>query len=138
MATANEASQTIVLYGFPKQPGVPSGSAFCQKLETYFRFSGVPYIDIGTYPQKGPKGKLPYVQLPDGTILADSHFIVRHFIKEDLVEDLDIKAGLSDLEKAESIVWRGYWEDHVVSHLFCRSAFPNLPNEWLLISKICI
>lgn len=119
--TSGESDKPIVLYGFPKPSAVPSGSAFCQKLEAYFRFAGIPYTEEGAAPQKGPKGKLPYVQLPDGTILADSHFIIRHCIKEGLVGDLDSKAGLTELEKAESAVWRGYWEDHVVGDVVWRS-----------------
>lgn len=114
MAASNESAKPIVLYGFPKPPAVPSGSGFCQKLEAYFRFAGIPYEDEGTTPNTAPKGKLPCVKLPDGSILADSHFIIRHCIKEGL-GDLDTKAGLTELEKADSIVWRGYWEDHVVS-----------------------
>lgn len=108
------SSKPVTLYGFHKQPKSPSGSAFCQKLETYYRFSNIPYIDEGTTPNTAPKGKLPYVKYEDGTFRADSHLIIRHEVEKGGPE-LDSMCGLTDLEKADGAVYRGYWEDHVVS-----------------------
>lgn len=111
---ASETTKLISLYGFHKpSPNVPSGSAFCQKLETYFRFAGIPYNNEGATPNNAPKGKLPYVKFQDDSILADSHIIIRHLIEKGHA-DLDAQAGLTEVEKADGTVYRGYLEDHIV------------------------
>ncbi|KAK9897224.1 hypothetical protein P389DRAFT_54646 [Cystobasidium minutum MCA 4210] len=112
-ASSSESLQPFTLYGFHKpSPAVPSGSAFCQKLEAYCRFAGIDYKSEATTPNAAPKSKLPYVKFQDGSILADSHLIIRHLVKEGR-PDLDSRAGLSDVEKADGNVYRGYLEDHV-------------------------
>lgn len=126
-ASSSESLQPFTLYGFHKpSPAVPSGSAFCQKLEAYCRFAGIDYKSEATTPNAAPKSKLPYVKFQDGSILADSHLIIRHLVKEGR-PDLDSRAGLSDVEKADGNVYRGYLEDHVVSVIsleLCISAIP--------------
>ena len=70
-------------------------------------------------PQAAPKGKLPYVLIPaprtaadaEPTVLADSHFIIRHLIATGRAHDLN--HGLTAGQVAESNAWQGAWEERV-------------------------
>ncbi len=66
----------ITLYQFPPVWGLPNGSPFCMKVETYLRMAGLPHeIRIIVNPAKAPKNKLPYI-IDNGMVVADSGFIV--------------------------------------------------------------
>jgi len=102
-------SSTIQFYVFQKGAEEPSGSGYCQKLETFFRICDFKDYEVKfTAPPKAPKGKLPYIVV-DGKPVADSHFIIRYLIKDGKMRDLD--ASLTPLQKAESRAWQGYLEE---------------------------
>lgn len=68
----------IVVHGFAPMPPLPSPSPFCIKLETWLRMAQFAYEARADYnPFRAPKGKAPYVTLEDGTVLADSHQIIK-------------------------------------------------------------
>lgn len=68
----------ITLYQFPPVWGLPNGSPFCMKVETYLRMAGLPYESRYVLnPAKAPKGKLPYI-LDNGKAIADSGLIIDH------------------------------------------------------------
>ncbi|KAF3941927.1 hypothetical protein ABW19_dt0205175 [Dactylella cylindrospora] len=108
---APASKPTVTLYAFEKQPGTPTASGFCQKIECYFRFSDIKYTQIDTLPFKAPKKKLPYVTIEETTI-ADSQFIIRH-MKANGIADLDKSAGLTEYQIAESLAYRGFWEEGI-------------------------
>ncbi|KAF3908791.1 Metaxin-2 [Orbilia brochopaga] len=101
----------VTLFAFEKAPGAPTVSPFCQKLECHLRFAGIQYKQTDTLPFKAPKKKLPYIDI-NGTVVSDSAFIVR-YMKQHKIVDLDQDAGLTDLQKAESLAYRGYWEEGI-------------------------
>ncbi|KAF9236726.1 hypothetical protein BU15DRAFT_76688 [Melanogaster broomeanus] len=104
----------VVLMGVAKKPDVPSPSGFCQKLETFLRFSGISYDLKDTYPFKAPKGKVPYAEIThDGrtVTVADSHFIVLYLIEHDLIKDPDVLAGLTAAQRVESRAFQAYVEE---------------------------
>jgi len=109
-------SRTIQLYVVPKEHSEPSNSAFCQKLETFFRAADVrDYTPVFSAPLGAPKGKLPYIVVESddhtSTTIADSHFIIQYLIRERLAKDLDTDAGLTDTQRAESRAWQAYMEE---------------------------
>jgi glutathione S-transferase len=57
--------------------GLPNPSAFCVKLETYMRMSGIDYEVAMGEPREAPKGKVPWID-DDGFVLADSGFIIEY------------------------------------------------------------
>lgn len=105
-----DPSRAIALYAFPKPSSSPSGSGFCQKLETYLRVTGTPYTSKETYPFSSPSGKLPYVTI-GGEIVPDSHDVIRSLIAKGMARDLN--AGLTPAQAAECRAWQVYVEDHL-------------------------
>ncbi|WP_137884989.1 glutathione S-transferase family protein [Pseudomonas sp. 2FE] len=67
----------ITLCQFPAAFNVPNPSPYCLKVETFLRLCGLDYrVKTLFDPRKGPKGKLPFIQL-DGELIADSAVILR-------------------------------------------------------------
>lgn len=67
----------LTLYQPPSRPwGSPNLSPFCMKLECYLRMAEIPYRTAAMRVGKAPKGKIPYVELPDGTRMGDSQLII--------------------------------------------------------------
>lgn len=67
----------LTLFQPPTRPwNTPNLSPFCTKLECYLRMAEIPYKTAAMQFGKAPKGKIPYVALPDGTRMGDSHLII--------------------------------------------------------------
>jgi glutathione S-transferase len=115
MSTNTSAPTTkekkIQLCVFEKKDDESSGSGYCQELETFFRASAFTSYEVKFTTQfSAPKGKLPYIiEQPSGKAIGDSHFIIRHLIKEGIVRDLD--AELTPAQKAESRAWQAWIEE---------------------------
>lgn len=68
----------LILYQPPIRPwGSPNLSPFCTKLECYLRMAEIPYKTAPMQVGKAPKGKIPYIELPDGKRVGDSQLIIR-------------------------------------------------------------
>lgn len=104
---------SIKFYCFEKETNEPSASGFCQKLESFLRATGhTDYTLHKTFPNSAPKGKLPYIELVrDGKTetIADSHFIIRHLIENNVVPDLD--KNLTAAQRADSRAWQAWTEE---------------------------
>ncbi|KAK6519074.1 hypothetical protein TWF281_003763 [Arthrobotrys megalospora] len=132
--TANKkGDKTVTLFAFEKHEGIPTASGFCQKIECYLRFASVKYTQQDTLPFKAPKKKLPYVNI-DGVIIPDSQFIVR-YIKEKGLADLDKSAGLTQLQIAESLAYRGFWEEGIYPAIV-RSRWFDKENEAVIAHEV--
>lgn len=108
----------VVFYVFPSAPKTPSPSGYCQKLETFLRFTSTPYETRITRPSLAPKGKLPYVEIlvpsqSNPEIVADSHFIICKLISQGISTDPDVTAGLTPAQKADSRAWQAYFDDTI-------------------------
>ena len=69
----------LTLYQPPTRPwNTPNLSPFCTKLECYLRMAEIPYKTAAMQIGKAPKGKIPYVVLPDSTAMGDSQLIIEH------------------------------------------------------------
>jgi len=104
----------VVLLGVPKKSNCPSTSGFCQKLETFLRYSKISYELRDTYPYNAPKGKVPYAEIThDGrtVTVADSHFVVQYLVENGLIKDPDELAGLTKAQRAESRAFQAYIEE---------------------------
>ena len=67
--------RVITLYHSPALFGIPSLSPFGTKVETYLRMVDLPYRTRSGDPRRGPKGKIPYIEL-DGRTISDSSDIL--------------------------------------------------------------
>ncbi|KAK6334456.1 hypothetical protein TWF730_003670 [Orbilia blumenaviensis] len=123
----------VILFAFEKREGMPTASGYCQKIECYFRFAGVKYTQQDTLPFKAPKKKLPYVDI-GGVVVPDSQFIVR-YVKEKGLADLDKSAGLTELQIAESLAYRGFWEEAIYPAIV-RSRWFDKENEAVISHEV--
>ncbi|NKB46995.1 MAG: glutathione S-transferase family protein [Legionellales bacterium] len=100
----------LKLYQFSPYWGLPNASAFCLKLETYLRMSGIPYQVVSVNdPRKAPKGKLPYIR--DGEqVIGDSSLII-DYLKKQYGDPLD--ASLSIDQQMQSVLIQRLVEDHL-------------------------
>lgn len=100
----------ITLYQFPPVWGLPNGSPFCMKVETYLRMVGLPYrfapnADI----RKAPKGKFPVIE-DNGKTIPDSGFILE-YLQQAYGDKLD--ARLSPAERAVALAMRRLLEENL-------------------------
>ena len=100
----------ITLYQFPPVWGLPNGSPFCMKVETYLRMTGLPYqfapnADI----RKAPKGKFPVIE-DNGKIIPDSGFIL-DYLQQTYGDKLD--SHLTPAERAVALAMRRLLEENL-------------------------
>ena len=74
----------LVLHGFVPAWGLPDFSPFCNKAHTYLRMRGLEYQTKVADSRKAPLGKLPLLELPDGTMVHDSRLIIERLESENL------------------------------------------------------
>jgi len=103
----------ITLYQPPTRPWrSPNLSPFCTKLECYLRIAEVPYKLAPAKFNKTPKGKVPYVELGDGTAMGDSHLIIAELERRLAAEGKPaLDAGLSAHDAATAHLLRRTLEE---------------------------
>lgn len=100
----------IVLWQTPPCWGLPSTSPFCIKLEAWLRMTGLPYeARVLRGLPRSPTGKIPYVELADGRLLADSGAIIETLAAE---RGVGLDAGLDARERALGLAVTRLLEDH--------------------------
>ncbi|KAF4344381.1 glutathione S-transferase [Fusarium beomiforme] len=105
----NRIPQFTVFRG-PGKSTAFTWSPFVIKLEARLRFAGVKYRVAEGSPKTAPRGKIPYVEVEDQT-LSDSTFIIKRFINEGLIPDLN--ASLTPVQKAQDLAFRALMEEKV-------------------------
>ena len=115
-------SYSLVLYrGFPISASYV-WSPFVTKLEARLRFGGLAYkIEQGA-PPKGPRGKIPYLDISKGSgaapeTVSDTALISEQLVSEGLAADLNGK--LSAVEKAYDLALRALLEDKLCLYQVC-------------------
>jgi glutathione S-transferase len=104
----------IKLHQFPPVWG-RNISPFTLKLEAWLRLAGLPYEVVPTRnPGKGPKGKLPFIEDDDGTVLGDSSLIIEHLMG---TRGIDLDRELSPEQRAQAVSLQRLFEDHLYFHL---------------------
>jgi glutathione S-transferase len=103
----------IKLYKFGEAWGIADPSPFCLKLESFLREARLPYeavpFDRKRSFAKSPKGKLPFIEEEDGTVLGDSTLIIERLSR---THDIDLDAPLSDQQRAVSLAFRRMLDEH--------------------------
>ena len=103
---------TIVLHQFSRGKNIPSYSAFCLKLECYFRLNHIPYQSRHGFDlKKAPKGRLPYIEWEQKKI-GDSSLIIDLLASQKPQWNMD--ADLTPEERALSCATQRMLEDHLV------------------------
>jgi hypothetical protein len=91
-------------------------SPFVIKLEARLRFAGVPYrAEVGST-QKGPKGKIPYVECrglqpndSEPATFGDSTLIIKRLVGCDILPDINAK--VSPVTRAQDLAIRALLEE---------------------------
>lgn len=96
--------QSVRIVGMKPVWGLPSPSPFCLKLETWLRIAGIPYDSLGlNRPPQSKTGKVPYLLLDDGAILADTNVIIRTLAHERCI-DLGLEQSSEEQARAHAIL----------------------------------
>lgn len=103
----------LTLFQPPARPwNTPNLSPFCTKLECYLRMAEIPYKAAAMQLGKAPKGKIPYVALPDGTRMGDSQLIIEQLERSLVARGKPaLDTGLSARDRAIGHVTRRALED---------------------------
>jgi len=100
----------ITLHQFKPVLGLPNGSPFCMKLETYLRMGGFEYtVQHIRGRSKAPTGKGPYVEI-DGKLMCDSGLIIEH-LERTFGHKVDGKLSLA--QRAESLALQRMMDEHL-------------------------
>ncbi|MBC9251939.1 hypothetical protein A9179_16835 [Pseudomonas alcaligenes] len=101
----------ITLYQFPAAFAVPNISPYCLKLETFLRLTGQRYqVKNLSDPSKGPKGKLPFIEL-EGEVIGDSAIVLQHLSKR---FKLDLDSHLDAAGLARGVAITRLCDEHLV------------------------
>ncbi|WP_025897325.1 glutathione S-transferase family protein [Sneathiella glossodoripedis] len=128
-------ADTVKVHNFPCVIGMQP-SPFGLKLETWLRIAGLPYEQIWSFTQLGPKGKVPFITL-DGQKIGDSELIVQILAER---TDRDPDRQLNMQERAKGILIRrlveeelyfillySRWQDMEVWPKFSQRVFSGVP-----------
>jgi glutathione S-transferase len=132
------ATAPLLVWSLPPVWGTPSPSPFVIKLLTWLRMAGIPHeVRALTGPPRSPTGKIPYVQLPDGSLLHDSAFIITELGRR---HGVDLDASLTAEQRAtglavrrmveESLYFTGLWERWISDAGYAHTArdyFAHMP-----------
>lgn len=104
----------IRLHKFGDAWGLPDGSPFCLKLESFLREAGIAYevvpFDFRRSFRKAPKGKLPFIEDGDGTVVGDSTLIIARLSRRC---GIDLDGGLDPRQRACSHAFRRMLDEHL-------------------------
>jgi glutathione S-transferase len=108
---AVDDADRVVVWALPPVWGTPSASPFAIKVLTFLRMAEIPH-ERGDLrgPPRSSTGKIPYVELGDGEIVADSGEIVARLSRE---RGIDLDAGLSEGDRALGHAVRRMVEEHL-------------------------
>ncbi|PXF29732.1 hypothetical protein WH50_18935 [Pokkaliibacter plantistimulans] len=104
----------VILHQFPAMLGLPNASPYCLKVETFLRMAGIPYEVRHTPSFRGPRGKLPFIQLGEQSIPES----------ETILDTLQPMAAADHLQPLSE-------EQRLQGHLLARMADYSL--AWMLM-----
>jgi glutathione S-transferase len=99
----------ITLYTFGPLFGLPDPSPFVLKTWTHLQMAGLDFVTEPGGPQRGPKGKLPFID-DDGAVVADSVLIRAHLER---AHGADFDNGLDGRQQALAWAAERMLEDHL-------------------------
>jgi glutathione S-transferase len=105
---------SIRLHKFGQAWGIADPSPFCLKVENFLREANLSYEVVPFDPRrsfaKAPKGKLPFIEDEDGTVVGDSTLIIARLSRQ---RDVDMDAPLGDRERCVSLAFRRILDEHL-------------------------
>ena len=105
---------TIKLHKFGEAWGLADPSPFCVKVESFLREANIAHEAVPFDPRrsfaKAPKGKLPFIEDEDGTVVGDSSLIIARLSKQ---RGIDMDAPLGDRERSVSFAFRRMLDEHL-------------------------
>ena len=94
--------------------GIADPSPFCLKLESFLLESKIAYEVVPFEGRrsfaKAPKGKLPFIEDEDGTVVGDSTLIIERLSRQ---RDIDMDASLDDRQRCISFAFRRMLDEHL-------------------------
>ena len=122
-APEHDTDHDFELHCFTPALGQPDASPFVVKTLVQVALSGARarVVSPGRIPA-APKGKLPYIRLPDGTRIGDSELIHRHLAAH---HGLDLDSRLSEDERARGRLYARAAEEQLY---FCLGVQRWIPD----------
>lgn len=103
----------IKLHKFGEAWGLADPSPFCLKLESFLREAKIDYqvapFDPRQSFRRAPKGKMPFIEDEDGSIIGNSTLIIERLSQRHAI---DLDAPLDDRAKAISHAFRRMLDEH--------------------------
>ena len=103
----------IKLHKFGEAWGLADPSPFCLKLESFLREAKIDYEAVPFDPRqsfrRAPKGKIPFIEDEDGTLIGDSTLIIGRLSQR---RGIDLDAPLDGRERAISHAFRRMLDEH--------------------------
>lgn len=104
-------SAPIVLWQMQPLWGLPNGSPFCMKVETWLRMAGLAYQTRAiTGPPRSKSSKVPYIERPDGSLIYDSSVILETLGRE---HDVALDRHLSADDRALGLLLQRTLEENL-------------------------
>ena len=104
---------TIKLHNFGGAWGLADPSPFCLKVESFLREARIDYVtvpfDLRRTFRQAPKGKLPFIEDDDGTLVGDSSLIIAHLSRQ---RGIDLDGVLGARERAAAHAFRRMLDEH--------------------------
>lgn len=101
----------IKVYSFKGAEGVGSASPFCLKLLTWLRMADIAHhVHVLARPPSSTTGKVPYVELEDGSLLEDSERIIDVLTRE---HGVVLDAQRTEADRAQSVLLRSLAESNL-------------------------
>lgn len=127
------STDKVVFWQLEPLWGLPNASPFCMKLETWLRMAGLPYeARVLTTPPKSSTGKIPYLERPDGSLLADTTAIIAELSRQ---HGIDLDAHLSERERAQALLLQRTFEEHLYFLVLCErwlddASWPRVRSDY--------
>ena len=124
----------VRLHKFGAAWGIADPSPFCLKVESFLREADIPYevvpFDFKRSFAKAPKGKLPFIEDEDGTVVGDSSLIIERLSRQ---RDIDMDASLDGRQRCISLAFRRMLDEH----LYWVAVYSRWLDEpgWSVISR---
>lgn len=104
----------IRLNKFGEAWGIADASPFCLKLESFLREADIPF-DVEPFNfrrsfRRAPKGKLPFIEDTDGTLIGDSSLIIALLSQR---HGVDLDAPLTPRQAATAHAFRRMLDEHL-------------------------
>jgi glutathione S-transferase len=103
----------IKLHKFGEAWGLADPSPFCVKLESFLREAKIDYqvapFDLRRSFRRAPKGKMPFIEDEDGSLIGDSTLIIGRLSQRHAI---NLDAPLDDRAKAISHAFRRMLDEH--------------------------